>query len=98
MRGLKGKPAPESRAQRATTILSVLQAETELAGLQFSLVPSAGGGLELRGWVPSRAVRSRALRLAHAAAGGLPVLDRILVRGEDDAVATLVLDDEPRSA
>lgn len=97
VRGLKPKTAPESRAERATTILAVLEAEPELAGLHFSLVPAARGGLELRGWVPSRSLRSRALRLAHAASGGLPILDRLLVRGEDDA-PSLVLDDEPRSA
>lgn len=97
VRGLKRKPAPERPSARATTILSVLEAEPELTGLRFSLVPAARGGLELRGWVPSRALRSRALRLAHAASGGLTILDRLLVRGEDDA-PNLVLDDEPRSA
>lgn len=97
VRGLKRKPAPERPSDRATTILAVLEAEPELAGLRFSLVPAARGGLELRGWVPSRTLRSRALRMAHAASGGQPLLDRLLVRGEDDA-PNLVLDDEPRSA
>lgn len=89
--GLKRKPVPERRLDRATTILAVLEAEPELAGLKFSLVPAARGGLELRGWVPSRSARSRALRLANAASGGLTLLDRLLVRGEDDSP-------EPRSA
>jgi len=96
--GLKRRPSAERPADRASTILAVLEAEPELAGLRFSLVPAARGGLELRGWVPSRAARSRALRLAHAASGGLPLLDRLLVRGEDDGDSNLVLDEEPRSA
>jgi hypothetical protein len=96
--GLRRKPVPERPSDRATTILAVLEAEPELSGLRFSLVPAAGGGLELRGWVPTRAARSRAMRLAHAASGGLAILDRLLVRGEDDAAPSLVLDDEPRSA
>jgi hypothetical protein len=96
--GLKRKPASERPSDRAITILAVLEAEPELAGIRFSLVPAAGGGFELRGWVPNRPARTRALRLAQAASGGLPVRDRLLVRGEDDAAAILVLDDESRSA
>lgn len=96
--GLKRPPQPERRQDRSTIILAVLEAEPELAGLRFSLAPGSQGGLELRGWVPSRSARTRALRLAQAASGKLPILNRILVRGEDDAPATLVLDEEPRSA
>jgi hypothetical protein len=95
---LQRKPKPESRSGRATTILAVLAAEPELAGLHFSLVPSGRGGFELRGWVPDRSSRARAFRLAQAASGGLPILNRLLVRGEDDTHPGLVLDDEPRSA
>jgi hypothetical protein len=95
---LKRRPKPESRSSRATTILAVLEAEPELAGLHFSLVPAGRGGFELRGWVTDRAARARASRLALAASGGLPIVNRLLVRGEDDAHAGLTLDDEPRSA
>ncbi len=95
---LKRTPKPERRSDRATTILAVLEAEPELTGLRFSLVPAGRGGFELRGWVPDRAARARASRLAQAASGGLPIVNRLLVRGEDDAHPELVLDDEPRSA
>ena len=95
---LKRAPGTESRSDRATTILAVLEAEPELAGLHFSLVPIGRGGFELRGWVSTRAARVRASRLAQAAAGGLSIVNRLLVRGEDDTHPELVLDDEPRSA
>lgn len=95
---LRGAPKLERRARRAAIILAVLEAEPELAALRFSLIPSVGGGFELRGWVPERSARARAFRLAQAASGGLPIVNRLLVRGEDDAHAELHLDDEPRSA
>lgn len=95
---LKRAPKQESRSDRATTILAVLEAEPELAGLHFSLVPAGRSGFELRGWVPDRSARARASRLAQAASGGLPIVNRLLVRGEDDAHPGLVLDDEPLSA
>ena len=82
---LKRAPKSESRSGRATTILAVLEAEPELTGLRFSLVPAGRGGFELRGWVPTRSARARASRLAQAASGGLPIVNRLLVRGEDDA-------------
>ncbi len=95
---LKRGAESERRSDRATTILAVLQAEPELAGLRFSLVPAGRGGFELRGWVPNRSARARASRLAQAASGGLPIVNRVLVRGEDDAHPELVLDNEPLSA
>ncbi len=95
---LTSTPKTESRSDRAATILAVLEAEPELTGLRFSLVQAGRGGFELRGWVPDRSARARASRLAQAASGGLPIVNRLLVRGEDDAHSDLVLDDEPRSA
>jgi hypothetical protein len=45
-------------------------------------VRARGRGLELRGWVSNRAARTLAYRLVHA--GGIEVVNHILVRGEDD--------------
>ena len=95
---LKRAATTETRSDRAVTILAVLDAEPELAGLRFSLVQAGNGGFELRGWVPNRSARARASRLAQAASGGLPLVNRLLVRGEDDAHPELTLDDEPLSA
>jgi hypothetical protein len=94
----KRAPKVERRSDRATTILAVLEAEPELADLRFSLVPAGRDAFELRGWVPDRAARARAARLAQAAAGGLSIVNRLLVRGEDDAHPDLALDEEPLSA
>ena len=95
---LKRTAKSGTRSDRAVTILAVLEAEPELAGLRFSLVPAGRHGFELRGWVPNRSARARASRLAQAASGGLSMVNRLLVRGEDDAHPELVLDDEPLSA
>ena len=40
--------------------------------------------MELHGWVPSRAARARAMRVAAAAAPDIDVTNRLSVRGEDD--------------
>jgi hypothetical protein len=93
-----GKPERDPRSVRTTTILAVLEAEPELTGVSFTLLPAGPNGFELRGWVESRAARTRAYRLAQAASGEFPVVNRLLVRGEDDATLPRILDDEPRSA
>jgi hypothetical protein len=78
--------------------------ETALAGegsLRLEGVASrlAGGqGIALHGWAPDRATRTRAWRLAQSVAGAVPVLNRLLVRGEDDRPAETGLADARRSA
>jgi hypothetical protein len=89
---------PESRTSVASRVLAVLGAEPELAPTPFELMAIGGGGFELHGWVMSRSLRTRAYRLAAAAAGDEPIVNCLLVRGEDDVAAALVLDDAPRSA
>ena len=42
------------------------------------------GAVELRGWVPSRSLRTAACRTALAVPGIESVINSILVRGEDD--------------
>jgi osmotically-inducible protein OsmY len=52
------------------------------------------GAVELRGWVPSRSVRTAAGRAALAVAGIESVINNLLVRGEDDRPSP----DQPRAA
>ena len=89
---------PQSRASVAGRVLAVLSADAELAGKQLDLLAIGGGGFELHGWVASRGERTRAYRLAAAAADGEPIVNCLLVRGEDDGAPPLHLDDAPRSA
>ncbi len=52
------------------------------------------GAVELRGWVPTRTIRTAAGRAALAVPGIESVINSILVRGEDDRPAS----DQPRAA
>jgi hypothetical protein len=80
----------EGSATRLTTSASVravevaLRAEPRLGGLSLVAAPVARGVVELRGWVPSRATRSLACRVALSAPGIERVINSVLVRGEDD--------------
>ena len=47
------------------------------------------GVVELHGWVPSRAIRARAARVAAQVPGIERVVNCILVRGEDDKNAKI---------
>lgn len=67
-----------------------LAADPELAELDLEIRPVRRGTVELRGWVPTRAHRARAQRVAReaiAAAG--EVINRVLVHGEDDGTPAL---------
>jgi hypothetical protein len=92
------RPKPEPRSALAARIARVLKTDVALSSYAFEILPVGRGGLELHGWVPSRALRTRAHRLAQAAAGIEPVVNRLLVWGEDDGPPPLVLDHTPRSA
>jgi len=80
----------EGSAARLTTSASVravevaLRAEPRLGSLSLVAAPVARGVVELRGWVPTRAARSLAARVALAAPGIERVINSVLVRGEDD--------------
>ena len=94
----RGRAAPERRAVLLARVRDALAADPELAGETFELLTSGRTGVALHGWVVSRAARLRAQRTAERAAGGEPIVNRLLVRGEDDSHVTLVRDDAPRSA
>ncbi|MBA3316607.1 MAG: BON domain-containing protein [Gemmatimonadales bacterium] len=71
-----------------------LRADPRLAGLTIEARAVTRGAVELRGWVPSRSVRTTACRTALAVPGIESVINSILVRGEDDRS----LPDQPRAA
>jgi len=89
----------ESGPTRLTASASVravevaLKADPRLAGLSIEARAVSRGAVELRGWVPSRSVRTAAGRIALAVPGIESVINRILVRGEDDRTS-----DHPRAA
>ena len=88
----------EPRTALTERVEAALAAEPSLAGSRFEILPVGHRGLALHGWVPARRLRVRAYRIAVAAAGAEPIVNRLLVRGEDDAPPALVLNDSPRSA
>ena len=73
------KPAATARAAKAA-----LESQPDLAGLGLDVLPVSTGAVELRGWVPNRAARTLAGRVAADVAGVDTVINSILVRGEDD--------------
>ena len=80
----------ESGPTRLTASASVravevaLRADPRLAGLSIEARAVSRGAVELRGWVPSRSIRTAAGRTALAVPGIESVINSILVRGEDD--------------
>jgi osmotically-inducible protein OsmY len=90
----------ESGPTRLTASASVraaevaLRAEPRLAGLIIEARAVSRGAVELRGWVPSRSIRTTAGRTALAVPGIESVINSILVRGEDDRPSP----DQPRAA
>ncbi len=84
-------PAPgrASLAELVHAAHDALLQDTELTSCRLEVVPVGRGALELHGWVPSRAARARALRLARAAVAECRLVDCLLVRGEDDLTSAL---------
>jgi osmotically-inducible protein OsmY len=61
-----------------------LRADPRLTGLTIEARAVSRGAVELRGWVPSRSIRTTAGRTALAVPGIESVINSLLVRGEDD--------------
>ncbi|MGH7562340.1 MAG: hypothetical protein ACRENB_15125 [Gemmatimonadales bacterium] len=80
-----GRPsrAGERRAIVVARVRTALATDSALAGTTLDVVPVGRERIELHGWVSSRRLRAHAYRVALATAG-IPVLNRLLVRGEDD--------------
>ncbi|HSR92458.1 MAG TPA: BON domain-containing protein [Gemmatimonadales bacterium] len=75
----EGPPAVASLARAA------LRHDDQLHDLALEAVGVRVGVVEIHGWVPSRSLRARAIRVVHALPGIEQVVDCILVHGEDDA-------------
>jgi hypothetical protein len=76
---------PLSPSASARAIRAVLELDADLRPLGLMAVGVGPGIVELRGWVPTRTLRARAARLAREAHAVESVVNRLLVRGEDDA-------------
>jgi hypothetical protein len=94
----RGPSPKESPIALAARVKAVLAQEPWLTGESVEPLPAGTYGVALHGWVPSRAIRTRAWRLAQSLASPAPVANRLLVRGEDDGPTLLDDDEEPRSA
>src|SRR6185295_9728847 len=80
------EPAPTRLTTSASgrAVDAALRADPRLAGLTIEALAVSRGVVELRGWVPSRALRTIACRTALATSGIESVINSLLVRGEDD--------------
>lgn len=78
------EPTRLTASASARAVQVALDAEPRLAGLQIEARAVGRGAVELRGWVPSRSIRTLAGRTALAVPGIESVINSLLVRGEDD--------------
>jgi len=80
-----GRPPPSlTPAASARAAAAALAADPLLRDLGLEATAVAVGVVELHGWVSTRPLRARAGRAARAVSGIEQVVNRILVRGEDD--------------
>jgi hypothetical protein len=87
-------PTRLTASASARAVQVALQADPRFAGLSIETRAVSRGAVELRGWVPSRSVRTAAGRTALAVPGIESVINSLLVRGEDDRSSP----DQPRAA
>jgi len=80
-------PAARSMAELVHDALTALAEDVELASLDLEVIPISRQVVALHGWVGSRTLRTRAARVVAARVGTDSVTNRLLVRGEDDALA-----------
>jgi hypothetical protein len=78
------EPTRLTAAASVRAVQVALNAEPKLAGLPIEARAVSRGAVELRGWVPSRSIRTVAGRTALAVPGIESVINSLLVRGEDD--------------
>ena len=76
---------PLGRSASVRAAQAALNAEEALRELGLDVVGVGRGAVELHGWVPSRALRTRAARVVTAVPGIESLINGLLVRGEDDA-------------
>lgn len=81
----KRPAAPPQPSELTDRLHAALATALGPDGAGLELVSVGRQGIELHGWVPSRAARSRAMRAATATIGSsLRLVDCLLVLGEDD--------------
>ena len=80
----EASPVRLTPAASVRAVEAALLAEPRLAGLGIEPTAVARGVVELHGWVPDRATRALAGRVARETAGIERVINSLLVRGEDD--------------
>jgi hypothetical protein len=91
-----GDSGPRLRAaETARMAWLALQRDLEIKDLGLEPVAVGPGVVELHGWVPSRALRTRAARLVAATDGIDTLINCVLVRGEDDAADAREAADQP---
>jgi hypothetical protein len=88
------EPTRLTASASARAVQVALDADPRLAGLSIEARAVSRGAVELRGWVPSRGIRTAAGRTALALPGIESVINSLLVRGEDDRPSP----DQPRAA
>jgi hypothetical protein len=78
-----------TRASRPKSTINVARAALRnddlLRSLELELVAVSAGVIELHGWVPSRSLRARAVRILRQVPEIEILINCLLVRGEDDA-------------
>ena len=87
--GTRKSPPPRGPVPLVAAAWAVIRADETLRKLELHPVGVGAGVVELHGWVPSRALRARAVRLLQAMPGLERLVDCVLVRGEDDAPENL---------
>ena len=78
-------PVPETGRAIGERIHEALDADPATGGLSLETVPVGPGRVELHGWVPTRATRARAIRIATEAAAGTDVVNRLVAPDDEDA-------------
>lgn len=78
------RPVRLRPAELVRAVQAVLRQDAVLRELELRPLSAGAGVLELHGWVPTRAMRTRAARTVGAIAGVERLVNCLLVRGEDD--------------
>ncbi len=78
------RPGPRAPVAAARLVRQALADHPDLAPLGLTVLGVSPGVVELGGWVETRRLRAQASRYAREVPGIDSVINRILVRGEDD--------------
>lgn len=87
------RPVSPSRTGRAAMVeaaQAILGQDPLLSTLDLRVRAVGAHSLELRGWVPDRALRARASRVIRQVDAVEMIINNVLVRGEDDRLLALV--------